>query len=240
MDLANIWALEARRDAPLVVRHHDERIVLPHPREMSPEDILTVIYAETFRELPLTVPIWKQAKVVAFWVKRHDLPDLQSVRRLIYLIDQYRNEIEFDLRKVLDVDLTDLWQRREWRRLLNYIDHLPRDSWFTEAVSNDEEHAAMIAEAMAAQSDEEPDLSPPLRGWSQEASLLADTVDACRHLAYVIRVANGDNSARPPERVPRPTTALERAQRQARHERKKRRHEELVARVLPHKAQKAD
>jgi hypothetical protein len=237
MDSKSINAIEAVGHGQLSVLVEGRRTTLPDARDLSVDEIMLILHAQALRELTaLHLPHWKIAAATARWAAHHDLPDFSQSQRLLYLVDRYRNEIEFDLSQ-FGQDLTELFRARAWRKLLNLIDHLPRNSWFTEAVSNDEEHAAMVAKAMAERSDDEPDSHPPMRTWSSELEMLAKLVDAVRANTYTLAAVNsGKGSPPPPE--PRPQTALERAQKIARHQRRKAKHEALVARMLPHKAAK--
>lgn len=119
-----------------------------------------------------------------------------------------------------------MWHSRQWRRLLNFIDHLPRNSHYTQAVVNDEEHARMLVEAMDGQPKEDP--APPMSTWSPEVEQLVTLTDAVRALNLTVQGLAG---AKPPKFVPspRPRTMMEKARRDQR----KRKHEELVALVLP-------
>lgn len=234
-------SIEAGSDRPLTYRHNGEVWTLPHPVDMSIQRIILALDARVLSEFPVDLKVWKSDRLFALWAARHDLPDHANARRLMYLVDHYRSEIEFDLAYHLRQDLTTLFRARKWRHLLNLIDHLPRNSWYIEAVSNDEEHAEMVAKAMAERKDNEDEAyHPPIRYWSQESALLADVLDAVRNLGYVTRAANGDKAAQPPPPSPRPTSLLERAMGEARLRAKKAKHEALVARVLPHKAAKTD
>lgn len=136
----------------------------------------------------------------------------------------------------MQVDLITLWRRRHFRRLLNLIDHLPRNSHFAEAVANDEEHARLLAEAIPASRGEE--WRPPMSTWSPEVAMLADLIDAVNALKAVVTMANSQKGARKPDLkpYPRPGTMLEKVRR----EQRRKAHEELVARVLPNRRQEAE
>jgi hypothetical protein len=239
MDFANITALESIRTGPLVYTRGGERFVLPDPVDMTVEDILHALYAGTLRELPLDMTPRQTDAVFRQWAARHDLPTIQNAQRLVYTVGKFRREVEYDLLHEVGADLTALWQARRWGHLLSLIDHLPRTSWYTEATSNDQEHAAMIAKAIAERGDSDEAYHPPLRMWSQEAALLAEAIDAIRNVSATLVGVNGGKPSQPTP-VARPTTELERAQKDAVQNRKKARHDRLVARMLPHKANPDD
>lgn len=125
------------------------------------------------------------------------------------------------------MDLAAEWRGRRWRKLLNIIDRLPRDSAYVEAISEDD----ALADAMI--SSEQPTDQPVRRlsDWSAEVELLTALVDRVSELIQVIVAVNGAKPSAPPT-APRPVTAFDRARDRAR----QRRHQSLVARVLPHKA----
>jgi hypothetical protein len=143
------------------------------------------------------------------------------------VIGKYRAEIEYDLRAQLPgTDLGELWRSRRWRLLLNLIDHLPRNSYYAQAVANDEEHARMLLESMQG---EKSDHSPALSTWTQEAAILADLVDAVNALQHTLIAVNSTKGAgKPKDPYPRPKTAIDRVRRQVRQER----HEALANRML--------
>lgn len=242
MDSKSIAALEAVGEGPFVVRHRGETITLPDPRRLTVDEILVALYSEVVPGFTHAAPLWKINATARRWAAHFDLPDLRSVQRLIYLLDRYRDEIEFDLQQHLDTDLVTLWRDRRWRKLLNLIDHLPRESWFSEAVSNDEEHAQMVADARAkAEIEEEVGTNhPPMRTWTPEVAVLTDILDAIRSNTHTLAAVNAVGKNVPsPSPAPRPTSALERAMKVAKFDRRKAAHEKLVARMLPHKAAKS-
>ncbi|MER7167028.1 hypothetical protein ABT336_13300 [Micromonospora sp. NPDC000207] len=123
------------------------------------------------------------------------------------------------------LDLGEEWRARRWRRLLNLIDGLPRDSAFVEALTSDDEWAA----AVVANPPEERPPSRRMAEWSPQVELLTNLLDAVRENT---RVALASAGGKPGQfaPAPRPVTALERV----RARRRVSKHESLVARVLPH------
>lgn len=116
-----------------------------------------------------------------------------------------------------------LWRKRRWRLLLNLIDHLPRNSYFVEALLNDEEFAEQVIDMPVSEVPVE-----RLSEWSPVREALARVEDAVRGVSVAVLAAAG---AEPPSIAPavRPITAADRA----RARRRRAEHETLVSRVLP-------
>jgi hypothetical protein len=122
------------------------------------------------------------------------------------------------------LDLGEEWRARRWRRLLNLIDQLPRTSRYVEALSEDDELAAQVAQRPT-------ELGPPRRlmsEWSADVELLSTLCDLTGQLIQVT-VARGGGQARPIRPMPRPVTALQRA----RDRQRQQKHQSLVSRLLP-------
>lgn len=120
-----------------------------------------------------------------------------------------------------------MWRTRRWRKLLNLIDGLPRNSAFVEAVANDEQAAQQLLQ-------QQPEASAPgvrLSEWSPEREILADVVDRLGNVIQAVIAAAG---TKPQRMAPaaRPVTAVMRLRKQRRVEQ----HQRLVARVLPSRA----
>lgn len=100
-------------------------------------------------------------------------------------------------------------------------------------MANDEEHALALVEAMRGSGDR--DYRPPMSTWSPEVAMLADLIDVVSSLRSTLVAVNSKPGSKPPAVTPypRPGTMLEKVRR----EQRLRRHEELVARVLPKKEQ---
>lgn len=124
------------------------------------------------------------------------------------------------------MDLAREWRSRRWRRLLNFIDGLPRHSAFIEALADDEEYAAMVVEAGWPERSPHPRLSE----YTPEREALDAVVDRLGEVVSAVIAAAG---VRPPKikPQPRPRTAVDRLRA------RKRRldHESLVAKLLPHR-----
>lgn len=126
------------------------------------------------------------------------------------------------------LDLATEWRSRRWRRLLSLIDRLPRDSAYVEALSNDEEFAALFP------ADDTP--GQPVRrmaDWSPAVEMLTVIVDRLGEVVQAIAALGGVKPRKLP-RAPRPVTAAERLAARRRREG----HQSLVARVLPNRTNK--
>lgn len=128
------------------------------------------------------------------------------------------------------LDLATEWRSRRWRRLLNIIDNLPRESRYFEARVNDEYAIEMMLAA-----DRGDDSGPPTRrmaDWSAEVELLTAVVNRLGEVVQGIAALGGAKPHKVPP-APVPTTAVEKVRNRTR----ARKHESLVARLLPHKKQ---
>lgn len=234
MDTPRIDALEAR--GPFAFRYAGRAIALPSPVDLSIHVIAAALYLEHVPGTP-NMRRWQERAVVRAWSAHHDLPTLQHLQRLCYAVERYHDAIEYDLRAELGVDLDALWRGRRFRRLLNLIDHLPRHTWYSEAVSTDQEHAEMLAKALAEQGDDGSKHSPPMHTWSPEVDMLAKVVDAVRSVNHTLAAVNSEKgkAPKPPEPEARPKTALDGIRKAAYHSQRQAKHEALAKRLLPHK-----
>lgn len=95
---------------------------------------------------------------------------------------------------------------------------------------------------MAARAGKLPEASknPPLRAWTQEASLLAQTIMEIRGLKAVLIAVNSKEGAAQPkvESVPVPVTAMQMIMERARDEARLSKHDSLVRRLLGDRANK--
>jgi len=210
---------------------------------MTPDAVLAVLehghYA--FPDFP-RMRAWEAAVLIERWIAHYDLPVSRDLQRLVYLLERHRNALEFDLRVHANgADLGTLWRSRQWRLLLNLIDHLPGHSHFSAAVANDEEHAKLLADAMVQRQERgEPGAkaSRSLTGWTPEVAAIADLIDevkALRHTTVMMGMDSKQPAPKPPEPYLRPGSALQDALRRAEHNRRQAAHDSLVARMLPHK-----
>lgn len=134
------------------------------------------------------------------------------------------------------LDLATEWRSRRWRRLLNIIDHLPRNSHFVQASLDDEELAwAVVPELERRRAAEGSASRPeplPLAEYSPE-------VDATYHLTdrvgFLIDAVVASSGGTPPRITPieRPETAFDRVRKTVRYEIRLAAHRSLVSRLLP-------
>lgn len=122
-------------------------------------------------------------------------------QRLVYLLERYGQAIEADLAD-RGWDLAELWRSRRWRFLLNIVDHLPGNSHTSAAMADDDE----LAERMPAP---EPG-SPPLQSWSPEVERLTLIADRLGEVVTAVYNTVAKKPSKPPPRLPRPQTAVDR------------------------------
>ncbi len=114
------------------------------------------------------------------------------------------------------MDLLAEFKSRRWRRLLNLIDHLPRNSFFAEAMAQDEEAAAAwLAHQEAAGETEAPEPVERWSEWSPERDAMERVADAINALIATTVSAHGGKA---PALRPgaRPVTALDKVRRDQR------------------------
>lgn len=117
--------------------------------------------------------------------------------------------------------------------MLNVIDRLPRSSAYAEALAEDEALAEQILER------EEQGNAPPaprrrVSDWTPTVEILTTIQDRMAELIQVVAMLGGAKPRQVPW-APRPRTAVQRVRRRQ----QIRKHEALVARVLPHKMTQA-
>lgn len=122
------------------------------------------------------------------------------------------------------LDLATEWRSRRWRRLLNIIDHLPRDSAYVEAMTQDD----AFAEAIGPQPRKAGKPARRMADWSPTVEMLSAILDRLGELTQAVAALGG---AKPSKftRAPRPVTALDRVS----HRRRVATHNDLVSRLLP-------
>lgn len=141
-------------------------------------------------------------------------------------MDRFGDAIEYDL-AVRQVDLVTEWGKRRFRYLLNLINHLPRNSAYVQALTDDDEWAEQV---LASAQSNRP-AHPRMQDWSPELELLTSLYDRVGELVRVSVAATGSRPKRL-QPAPRPVTALDRA----RARRRKAQHQRLVTTMLPHRA----
>jgi len=209
---------------------------LDDPREQNFQWVLTALHLRHLPSIPQDIPAWQHDVVFDRWCAAWDLPNFTDARRLAYLVDHYRAEISHDLSVYTHYDLGTLWRSRRWTLLLDIIDRLPAHSWYAAGVTMDEEHAEMMAASIAAREAAGEDTSskgPSLTTWTPEVAALTNVVDAVHHVSWAVLAAQvGNKAGDPPKASPRPITPLEEALKRAQFQRRKAKHEAIVARVL--------
>lgn len=220
-----------------MLRRGGELIEMPDPRRQHYQWVLMALQLRYVPGTPEDLPWWLVDVVFQRWCAAWDLPDFNRARRLAYLVDHYRPAISSDLQTRAHVDLGELWRARRWTLLLDLIDRLPAHSHYASTVSMDKEHAEMLAQQLAAQPEDEAaeKTGPSLTGWTPEVAALTNIFDAVRQVQHTLVAVNSEKGKTPeaPKPAPRPSTPLEAAIKRAQHERRKAKHEALVARVLP-------
>lgn len=121
-----------------------------------------------------------------------------------------------------------LWDERRFDFILTVVDHLPRNSAYVQAITDDEEWAEAVLNNPAPDSDTP--ASVRLADWSPELEMLTNLYDRLGELIRVVAMTAGSRPKRVPP-APRPRTALDRV----RARRRNATHNRLVSIMLPHK-----
>lgn len=90
-------------------------------------------------------------------------------------MNRYGAELESDFQQKLGLDLGAMWRARKFARISRMIHWLPRDTHFSNAVANDDEHVRAVLKASEGQPSK-PSIS--LAEWSVEAEILSDIFDS--------------------------------------------------------------
>lgn len=125
------------------------------------------------------------------------------------------------------LDLAVEWRRRRWRRLLNVIDRLPRDSRYVEEVTQDEEVAEQLLENPPKELTSKKSFRR-MSEWSPVVELLTVCVNRLAELTQAVAALGGAKPRKIPP-APLPETAMDKVRRR----RRDRNHKALVALVLP-------
>lgn len=245
----NLSRLDAAQRGPFRFVVDGQRYVVVDPADLAWEDLLRVLFEEHVPGTPRMSEA-RRTELFRAWVAHYDLPTFNDARRLAYNVNRYTRTLENDLRIHARVALGPLWRERRWSELLNAIDYLPSHSHYGEAVANDPEHAAMLAQALAeradgaaAGSEDDAESSPPLHTWDPTVNVLTNILDAVRGVQFAVVASNYEGKGKkpePPTPSPRPKTVMDRARKQAVYDRKLAKHKALTARMLPHKAEPTD
>lgn len=232
--MGDIDRIEAARGGPFRFRIDGQTVECDDPRNLHFQEVLAILQ-DPRQLLERRMPEWKRSVVAQAWAAHYDLPSFEQARRLCYLVDRYADALTYDLHAYANVDLRDLWQSRRWSTLLAIIDRLPATSTYSVAVTSDEEHSKMLADALAEREKGDEPSGPSLATWSPEVDVLTSLRDDVRVLQFYVRATSGDKSAKPPKPLPRPVTPMQKAMADADFRRKQAKHKTLVARMLPHK-----
>ncbi len=108
--------------------------------------------------------------------------------------------------------------------MLNLIDHLPRNTAYHEALVNDED----LAERLLDRPDVDRPATRQMRDFSVEVEVLSVLTDRIGELIQAVAATKGAKP-KPLRAMPRPATALQRL----RARKRMRKHDSVVARMLP-------
>lgn len=132
-------------------------------------------------------------------------------------------------------DLLD-WFRgtRPWPQLIRFAERLPPHSHYKAAIADDDDYIRQYMASQPPGSDQrqQEQASLTMQGYSMQVAALHEIADRVGALYAVTVAVNSKNGKAPdiPE-MPRPTTAMQRYKDSS----VTRRHEAIVAKVLPHK-----
>lgn len=235
-----IRALEAERQSDLVFQVGG--VALPVPAEIGIEEIERHIRSEGRTLLDRRMTLGQCRSLLAAWLAHYGLGTARDVARAMFVVDRHEEHLTWDLRAFVGVDLTELWRRRQFRRLMLYIDHLPAHSHYNAAIVNDPEHVKGILEQQArlkASGELEEPKGPPLTTWTPEVAAIVRATDAIKAVQHQVLVSNwSDTKKQPPSAPkpePRPHTLLSSQGKLFEHERRQAAHEALAARLVPHR-----
>jgi hypothetical protein len=234
----NLERLDAARGGEFWYRHDGITHLAPSPADLNFQAVLAALLEELVPGTP-RMPFYKREELFRRWAAHYDLPPFSSAQRLAFLVDRHTDDLDHDLRVLARIDLGQLWRERRWRTLLAAIDRLPPHCYFAEAVGKDPEHAKALAEAMAAapgSGESTGPKPPPQRIWTPEVELLTRIYDGLERLRWTtIAVAAGKKAPKPPEPSLTPTSLVQAEAKRAEFRRRKRSHDALARRMLPHK-----
>lgn len=226
--------IDAERGGPMTILERERLVVLPAATEL-PWKVLAAaagsphaFYAAVWpAEAPLTA--WKLDLAHERWLRHNGIPEGNEVRRLVYMMQRYYGGIEYDLRHHLQVSARALWQDRQWRELLGYIDQLPSDSHMHRLLTSDEEHMEHLLRSR--KGDDGPG-RPSMANWGQLESMIAVLIDAVnRNTAVQQAIANPKGPKPQFTPYPRPYSAAQKIEQKI----QKEAHESMVSILLPNR-----
>ncbi len=132
---------------------------------------------------------------------------------LIDLIDRFGPQIEYDLQAELGVDLLDFFRAvRPWGQLERFLTRLPSHGHYKSALADDDDFAQQYARSRPDAAGE-PSAPPTMLGWSPTYGLLVALLETTRqHIAITVACHSESGQVESPDPLPRPVTAIERAQ----------------------------
>lgn len=176
------------------------------------------------------------------WAVQNGLLMGAQLDRLLWILQRFRADVEYDLRKHLGLDLGAMWRARRWREILDSIDRLPRATWTYQSMVNDPDYAEAMAEARANAKDEGDDEPPsrPLVESTPEVAAISDLIDAVNALRVTYIMANKKEGSPDPKipPYPRPRTLLDTMTEKAKRKARWAAHESLADRVLTRRRQR--
>lgn len=208
--------LDREKLGPLSVRFGEERAELRSAADMKWQEVAACIDSVPAfislvlpKDLPLGLATVERLHVL--WIEHNGLTHSDSAtRRLARAMDKFFPAIEADFaRFYAGTSPGALWRGRQWRYLLNLIDHLPQNTQYYHQLMQDEEHAAAVAD-WKAKHPEEKDDSPPWSTWSPEVELLTRIEDQLKIVANRVVAAQGGKAPKP-EFASRPKSAIQKA-----------------------------
>lgn len=230
-----LWRLEMAksRRGPFTIRLRGETHTLVDPTVLPFHFVAALLQLDALPGLP-NMKLWQRESVMRRWRAHYDLPDWPTTNRLLYLVDRYYDDLETDLRIYSQVDLGQAWHERRWRFLVAAIDRLPGHSYYAEAVSQDEEHAKLLAASRVEGDAPSGPAAPPLRIWTPEVQLMTRIFDQMRRMEHtMVSLKVGSSKAgKVPEGSPTPLSLVAK---RAEHHMRMTKHKALAARMLPHK-----
>jgi hypothetical protein len=237
--MSRLDQIEAARGGRFTYRFGGQTFTAPDPVDMPWQVIFACLEAQALPMPEGPVSVRQIRALFEAWSAHYGMASFDEARHLAYLVEHYHDDLAFDLWIIARLDLDEEWRARRWRRLLATIGRLPRHGHYSNAVSNDPEHARLLAKAIAERPSDAPS-GPSILEWSPEVAAIAELRDDVRRLGYYVLASGGMKNPPKPDPVPRPVTELDRMVKSATNDARRERHEKLVARLLPHKAKKAE
>lgn len=132
---------------------------------------------------------------------------------------------------MLGLDLLELWQQRQWRRLLSLLEQMPLHCRWRTAQLNDPEYAEAVADVLGEDDDDEDAAGPSWSDWNPLVDQMATVADLLRAL-----LSQNAGSKTPPRWGQRPQTALHKARETARQRAARADHNFLIGALLGDRA----